>query len=93
MKQARGSKKRKGQLRRQLANLPVSVTTRDGKTTVRQFAGRRFIRFGEIKGKVVAWLEVYTAGPDGHSITVRFQDQTGLNLKITPGFILKPELF
>jgi hypothetical protein len=93
MKQTSGGKKRKDRLTQRDSTLPVSVTTRDGKTTVRQFAGRRFVRLGEIRGKTVAWVEVYTAGPDGHSITVRFQDQTGLSLEITPGFTLKPKFF
>src|SRR5262249_42321376 len=75
------------------AELPVSVTTKDGKTTVRQFAGRRFVRLGDVRGKTLAWVELYTAGREAHSITVRFQDQTGLNLEITPGFSLKPRYF
>jgi hypothetical protein len=73
--------------------LPVSVVTREGKTTVRQFEGRRFIRLGEVRGKTVAWVEIYTGGPNGHSVTVRFQDQTGLHLDITPGFAIQSEYF
>jgi hypothetical protein len=30
---------------------------------------------------------------DGHSITLRFQDRTGLHLEITPSFIVRPEYF
>jgi hypothetical protein len=70
--------------------LPASVVMREGKTTIRQFAGRRFVRFGELRGKVLAWVEIWTA-EDGHSITLRFQDRTTLSLEIAPGFTLKPE--
>jgi hypothetical protein len=72
---------------------PVSVVTREGKTTIRQFQGRRFVRFGEVRGKKVAWVEFFTAGPNIHSISVRFQDQTVFHLEITPLFTLKPEYY
>ena len=91
MKQS--SSKTKGQSKQQAGTLPVSVTTREGKTTMRQFAGRRFVRLGEVRGKKVAWVEFFSAGREAHCITVRFQDQTGLTLEITPGFSLKPKYF
>jgi hypothetical protein len=72
-------------------NLPISVVTCEGKTTIRQFKGRRFVRFGEFRGKRVAWVEFYTCGPNYHSISVHFQDRTVLYLKITPMFTVKPE--
>jgi hypothetical protein len=92
MKQSSSKKPTSGS-KQQAGKLPVVVATRDDKTTVRQFAGRRFVRLGEVRGKKVAWVELYTAGPDRHSVTVRFQDQTGLHLEIKPGFTLKPEYF
>jgi hypothetical protein len=79
--------------RKRAGKQPVSVITREGKTTLRQFDGRRFVRLNEVKGKTVGWVELYTAGPDGHAITLRFQDQTGLHLELIPGFIVKPEYF
>jgi len=86
-----GGKKRAVKLKPE--KLPAVVATREGKTTVRQFAARRFVRLGEVRGKRVAWVEFYSAGREWHSITVRFQDQTGLALEITPGFSLKPKYF
>ncbi len=71
----------------------MSLVTREGKTTVRQFEGRRFVRFGEVRGKRVAWVELFTAGGDGHYLSVRFQDQTVFSLEITPMFTLKPEYY
>jgi hypothetical protein len=55
--------------------LPVSVVTREGKTTIRQFQGRRFVRFGEFRGKKVAWVEFYSWGGEYNSISIRFQDR------------------
>ena len=57
---------------------PLSVTNREGKTTVRQYIDRRFVRFGEVRGKVVAHVELFTSKQDSHSLTIRFQDQTAL---------------
>jgi hypothetical protein len=88
-----GNRPRKKKPSRQIEKLPVAIATREGKTAIRQFEGRRFVRFGEVRGKTLAWVELYTAGPDGHFITVRFQDQTGLHLEITPLFTIKPEYF
>ena len=82
-------KKRKS---RQKPTLPLSFVTRDGKTTTRHFEGRRVIHMGEVRGKRVARLEVFTAR-EAHYLSVRFQDQTVLSLEITPLFSLKPELY
>lgn len=73
--------------------LPLSVVTRDGKTVTRQFDGRRFVRFGEFRGKRVAWVEFYTWGSEYHSITVRFRDRTMLSFLINPTFTIKPRYF
>jgi hypothetical protein len=73
--------------------LPLSVTVKDGKTSVQQFKGRRFVRFGEFKGKTVASLELFTSKGDSHSLTVYFQDQTALNLLISPGFSVHAEYY
>src|SRR5262249_11040550 len=72
--------------------LPLSFVTRDGKTTVRHFEGRRVISMGEVHGKRVSRLELFTAR-EAHYLSVRFQDQTVLSLEITPLFTLKAELY
>jgi hypothetical protein len=69
------------------------VSNREGKTTVRQYVDRRFVRFGEVRGKVVAHVELFTSKQDSHSLTIRFQDQTALNLAISPGFTLNAEYY
>ena len=73
--------------------LPLSVVTRDGKTVTRQFDGRRFVRFGEFRGKRVARVEFYTWGSENHSISIRFQDRTVLYFTITPLFTVKPKYY
>src|ERR1700757_1496596 len=73
--------------------LPLSVVTRDGKTMTRQFEGRRFVRFGEFRGKRVARVEFYTWGSENHSISIRFQDRTVLYFTITPLFTVKPSYY
>ncbi len=64
--------------------------TKRGKTTIRRYSGRRFYRFEEIKGKLVDFVEVFTAG-EYHAIDVRFQDKTALHFVINPGFIVETE--
>lgn len=71
----------------------MSVVTREGQTTIRQFKGRRFVRFGEFRGKRVARVQFYTCGSEHHSIAIYFQDVTAFYLKITPLFTLKPEYY
>jgi hypothetical protein len=73
--------------------LPLSVTTRDGKTTVRQYAGRRFVRFGEVRGKTLARLELFTSEKDSHSLSLYFRDRTVLHLDIAPGFTVNAEYY
>jgi hypothetical protein len=72
---------------------PLSVASREGKTTVRQYIDRRFVRFGEVRGKVVAHVELFTSKQDSHSLTIRFQDRTALNLDISPGFTINAEYY
>jgi hypothetical protein len=71
--------------------LPLSVTTRDGKTTTHHFAHRRIIRMGELRGKTVAYVELFTSQRDSHSLSIRFTDKTRLALVIVPGFTVKAE--
>jgi hypothetical protein len=74
--------------------LPASLRfteTKRGKTTVRRYSGRRFYRFEEVKGKLVDYVEVFTAG-EYHAVDVRFQDKTEFHFVINPGFILETEL-
>jgi hypothetical protein len=73
--------------------LPASLRfteTKRGKTTIRRYSGRTFYRFEEVKGKLVDFVEVFTAG-ENHAIDVRFQDNTSLHFVIDPGFILETE--
>ncbi len=64
--------------------------TKRGETTIRRYRGRTFYRFEEIKGKLVDFVEVFTAG-EYHAIDVRFQDKTALHFVINPGFIVETE--
>jgi hypothetical protein len=73
--------------------LPVSVVTREGKTTVRQFDGRRFVEFREFQGKRVSRVVFYTAGHEHHSVNVRFQDGSSFYLTISPMFLVKPRYY
>jgi hypothetical protein len=78
---------------RKRERLPPSLRfteTKRGKTTVRRYSGRRFYRLEEVKGKLVDFVEVFTAG-EHHSIDVRFQDKTALHFVINPGFTLETE--
>lgn len=70
-----------------------SVVTREGKTTIRQFPGRRFVEFREFWGKRVAWVQFYTAGSEHHSISVHFLDGTRFYLTLTPLIVLRPEYY
>jgi hypothetical protein len=73
--------------------LPVSVVTRDGKTTIRQFDGRRLVEFREFQGKRVSRVVFTTCGSEHHSVNVRFQDGTSFYLTITPMFMVKPRYY
>ncbi len=75
------------------SKLPLSVTQREGKTTIRQLKGRRFVRFGEFRGKTIASLELFTSDGDSHAFTIRFQDRTALHLGISPGFTISAEYY
>jgi hypothetical protein len=73
--------------------LPLSVTNREGKTTIRKYVDRHFVRMNEIRGKTVAYVELYTSKQDSHSLTIRFTDKTRLALGISPGFTINAELY
>ncbi len=73
--------------------LPVSLITREGKTTIRQYDGRRFVEFREFRGKRVARVQFFTCGPEHHSISVHFQDGTSFYLTIEPLFAVKPRYY
>ncbi|MBZ5504189.1 MAG: hypothetical protein LAO78_01765 [Acidobacteriia bacterium] len=91
------SARRTGKSRRRkpapFGKLPLSVTNRDGKTTIRQLADRRIIRLGEVRGKTVAYVELYTSKQDSHSLNIRFTDKTRLALAISPGFTIKAQYY
>jgi hypothetical protein len=70
-----------------------SVVTREGKTTIRQFTGRRSVEFREFRGKRVARVQFYTAGSEHHSISVHFQDGTRFYLTLAPLFVLQPAYY
>lgn len=57
----------------------------------RKFQGRRFVEFPQVKGKTAERVQLYTA-TDYHSITIEFEDETSLNLRIEPGFTINAEL-
>jgi hypothetical protein len=69
------------------------VVTREGKTTIRQFDGRRFVEFREFQGKRVSRVVFYTCGSEYHSVSVRFQDGSSFYLTITPMFMVKPRYY
>ena len=93
MTSASRSRKRRAKKPAAEGKLPLSVTNREGKTTVRQYQDRRFVRFGEVRGKVVAHVELFTSKQDSHSLTIRFQDRTALNMAISPGFTINAEYY
>jgi hypothetical protein len=95
MTSASRGKKPKRQTRKPIkkGKLPLSVTLKDGKTTVQKYVDRRFVRFGEFRGKTVASVELLTSEQDSHSLTVYFQDRTVWNLLISPGFTITAEYY
>jgi hypothetical protein len=88
----RGTRKKRKSAKQQ-GTLPVSVVTREGKTTIRKFDGRRFVEFREFRGKRISRVVFYTAGHEHHSVNVRFQDGTSFYLTITPMFLVKPRYY
>lgn len=74
--------------------LPRAIITRHGKTTIRRYSrrpdGRRFHRFEEFHGKLIDYIEFFTAG-GYHALDVRFQDNTSMHFVIEFGFLLQPE--
>jgi hypothetical protein len=93
MTTATRSRRRRTKKPAEEGKLPLSVANREGKTTVRDYGDRRFVRIGEVRGKVVAYVELYTSKQDSHSLTIRFQDQTALNMAISPGFTINAEYY
>jgi hypothetical protein len=93
MTTASRSRRRRAKKSAEEGKWPLSVTNREGKTRIRQYADRRFVRFGEVRGKVVAHVELFTSKQDSHSLTIRFQDQTALNMAISPGFTINAEYY
>lgn len=49
----------------------------------------RFVRFPEVKGKIIDAVEI---DPDGESIVMMFQDNTSLSFDLDPRLSLFPEL-
>jgi hypothetical protein len=93
MTSPRRSRRRRTKKPAEEGKLPLSVANREGKTTIRNYGDRRFVRIGEVRGKVVAHVELYTSKQDSHSLTIRFQDQTALNMAISPGFTISAEYY
>jgi hypothetical protein len=94
MKESKRSQKRKGSTRRKPKAKPIVAplaVIRAGETTIRRYSNRRFVQFGEFRGKKIARVEFYTCSPNYHSIALYFQDRTVFYLKITPLFAIKPE--
>jgi hypothetical protein len=56
-------------------------------------AGTHFFICSLTRQFLPGYFQSRLAALSGSPITVRFQDQTGLNLEITPGFSLKPRYF
>jgi hypothetical protein len=52
---------------------------------------RRVLRFPQIKGKVIADVEL-SLSPEYHGVDIRFQDKTSLTLSIEPCFQIAPVL-
>ena len=50
--------------------------------------GRKFVEFPQMKGKTLERIHLFTT-MEHHSITLDFQDDTSLALKIEPCFALK----
>ncbi len=76
--------------RRELPLMPPAIEAKRGKTTIRRLQGRCFIRFEEIKGKTVDYVEVYLHRHH-HSLAIMFQDKTDLRFMIEPEFTLETE--
>lgn len=54
--------------------------------------GREVFWFPEVRGKTLDKVALYTSGGD-NSISLRFQDNTGLSFSIEPGFTAYVEFF
>jgi hypothetical protein len=58
----------------------------------RKLNGREVFWFPEVRGKTLDKLALYTSGGD-NSISLRFQDNTGLSLSLEPGFTAYAEFY
>ncbi len=58
-------------------------------THSRKRRSRRFLRFPQVKGKIVESVDV---DPDVQAITILFQDKTALSFDLDPRLIVFPEL-
>jgi hypothetical protein len=58
-------------------------------THSRKKRSRRFLHFPQVKGKIVASVEV---DPDVQAITILFQDKTALSFDLDPRLVVFPEL-
>jgi hypothetical protein len=71
----------------------LPLITWEGETRIEHFRGARFLRLGEVRGKTLAWIELYAGGTEGHSITLRFRDRTELVLELVSGLTIVPEYY
>jgi len=60
-------------------------------TPHKHISSRRILRFPQLKGKIIADVEL-GASADDFSLTFFFQDKTALSFDIEPGIRLVPEL-
>jgi hypothetical protein len=64
---------------------------RASKHIERKSSHSKFVEFPSMKGRVLEKITFYSSG-DWHSISVKFQDKTVLDLGITPGFSVEAKL-
>ncbi|MFZ1008905.1 MAG: hypothetical protein WAN65_18845 [Candidatus Sulfotelmatobacter sp.] len=62
----------------------------DNKTT-RSRRRRKVLRFPQIKGKIIADVEV-SLSPEYHAVDIRFEDKTALTFSLEPCFHVTPVL-
>jgi hypothetical protein len=58
-------------------------------THSRKQRSRQFLRFPQVKGKIVESVEI---DPDVEAITILFQDKTALSFDLDPRVVIFPEL-
>jgi len=62
----------------------------DNKTT-RSRRGRKVLKFPQIKGKIIADVEL-SLSPEYSAVDIRFQDKTALTFDLQPCFRIAPVL-